>query len=57
MLSDGAKRKVGELWKRCSNLLDRFTENECRNYFKYRGYHPKLKRSSGLSSLKILVRF
>ena len=38
MLRDGAKRKVDELWNLCGELLDQFTEAECRNYFKHCGY-------------------
>jgi len=38
LLRDGAKRTVDELWKLCGNILDQFTEAECRNYFKHCGY-------------------
>lgn len=38
MLRDAAKRKVEELWNLCGELLEQFTEAECRNYFKHCGY-------------------
>jgi len=38
LLKSSAKRSVTSLWKRCGQLLDTFTENECRNYFRHCGY-------------------
>jgi transposase len=38
LLRDGAARTVDKLWELCSKILDQFTENECRNYFKHCGY-------------------
>jgi transposase len=38
LLRDGAERTVDQLWKLCAHVLDRFTEDECRNYFKHCGY-------------------
>ena len=38
LLRDGAERTTEKLWKLCGKVLDLFTENECRNYFKHCGY-------------------
>ena len=38
LLRDGAERTVNSLWNLCGKTLDRFTEQECRNYFKHCGY-------------------
>jgi transposase len=38
LLRDGAERTVDKLWHLCGTVLDLFTENECRNYFKHCGY-------------------
>jgi transposase len=38
LLRDGAERTVDRLWKLCANILDQFTESECRNYFQRCGY-------------------
>jgi transposase len=38
LLRDGAARTVDKLWQLCGNVLDLFTESECRNYFQHCGY-------------------
>jgi transposase len=38
LLRDGAERTVDKLWELCGRILDQFTEDECRNYFKHCGY-------------------
>ena len=38
LLRDGAARTVDKLWELCGQILDRFTEAECRNYFQHCGY-------------------
>jgi transposase len=38
VLRDGAERTVDKLWELCGNILEQFTEMECRNYFKHCGY-------------------
>jgi transposase len=38
LLRDGAARTVDKLWELCGQILDQFTEPECRNYFKHCGY-------------------
>jgi transposase len=38
LLRDGAARTVDKLWELCGQVLDLFTEHECRNYFKHCGY-------------------
>ena len=38
LLRDGAERTVNALWNLCGNILDQFSNEECRNYFKHRGY-------------------
>jgi transposase len=38
LLRDGAERTTEKLWQLCGQVLDLFTENECRNYLKHCGY-------------------
>ena len=38
LLRDGAARTVDKLWELCGQILDQFTELECRNYFQHCGY-------------------
>lgn len=38
LLRTAAERTVDALWSRCGQLLDNFTEEECRNYFHHCGY-------------------
>ncbi len=38
LLRTAAERTVAALWSRCGELLDRFQETECRNYFRHCGY-------------------
>lgn len=38
LLRDGAERTVDKLWNLCGVALEKFTEAECRNYFKHCGY-------------------
>lgn len=38
LLRDGAERTVDKLWDLCGCILEEFTEQECRNYFKHCGY-------------------
>jgi transposase len=38
LLRSASARTVEALWSLCGELLDRFTEAECRNYFKHCGY-------------------
>jgi transposase len=38
LLRDGAKRTVDALWNLCGSILDQFSKEECRNYFKHCGY-------------------
>lgn len=38
LLRSAAERTVEALWNTCGQLLDRFTEHECRNYFRHCGY-------------------
>lgn len=38
LLRDGAQRTTDALWKLCGNVLDLFTEHECRNYLRHCGY-------------------
>jgi transposase len=38
LLKSAAHRTVDALWKACGQLLDRFTEHECRNYIRNCGY-------------------
>ena len=38
LLRSTAERTVDALWTACGQLLDQFTESECRNYFRHCGY-------------------
>jgi transposase len=38
LLRDGAERTVDKLWDLCSRVLDQFSAEECRNYFRHCGY-------------------
>ena len=38
LLKSAAKRTVAALWETCGELLDQFSETECRNYFRHCGY-------------------
>jgi len=38
LLRDGAERTTDKLWKLCGEVLQMFTEHECRNYLKHCGY-------------------
>jgi transposase len=38
LLRDGAERTTDALWKLCGQVLDLFTESECRNYLRHCGY-------------------
>lgn len=38
LLRDGAARTTEKLWQLCGNVLDLFTESECRNYLRHCGY-------------------
>lgn len=38
LLRDGAERTVDKLRDLCGSVLDLFTEDECRNYFRHCGY-------------------
>lgn len=38
LLKTAEERTVSALWQTCGKLLDRFTETECRNYFRHCGY-------------------
>ncbi len=38
LLRKSAERTVAGLWARIAQLLDTFTPNECRNYFRHCGY-------------------
>lgn len=38
LLRDGAQRTTEKLWQLCGQVLDLFTENECRNYLRHCGY-------------------
>jgi transposase len=38
LLKSAALRTVDALWKTCGQLLERFTETECRNYIRHAGY-------------------
>lgn len=38
LLKSAGERTVGALWKTCGQLLQRFTEQECRNYIQHSGY-------------------
>ena len=38
LLRDGAQRTTEKLWALCGQVLDLFTEGECRNYLRHCGY-------------------
>ncbi len=38
LLRDGAQRTTDKLWQLCGQVLNLFTECECRNYFSAAGY-------------------
>ena len=38
MIRGAQERTVEGLWQRCGQLLERFKETECRNYFRHCGY-------------------
>ena len=38
LIRSAKERNVANLWERCGVLLSRFSENECRNYFRHCGY-------------------
>jgi transposase len=38
LLRKAAERTVDGLWDKIGNILDQFTPQECRNYFKHDGY-------------------
>ena len=38
LLRDGAQRTTDKLWELCGQVLDLFTEGECRNYLRHCGY-------------------
>jgi transposase len=38
LVRSAGERSVDGLWKLCGRLLDRFSSNECRNYFRHCGY-------------------
>lgn len=38
LLRDGAERTVDKLWDLCGRVLDQFSAEECRNYFRHCGY-------------------
>jgi transposase len=38
LLKSSAERTVEALWKTCGQLLESFTETECRNYIRHCGY-------------------
>ena len=38
LLKSAAQRTVEALWNTCGQLLERFTEPECRNYIQHCGY-------------------
>jgi transposase len=38
LLKSTSQRTVDALWNACGRLLDRFTEQECRNYIRHCGY-------------------
>ena len=40
LLRKASERSVETLWSRIGELLDRFPQNECENYFKAAGYDP-----------------
>lgn len=38
LVRSAAERTVDALWNRCGQLIERFQEHECRNYFRHCGY-------------------
>jgi hypothetical protein len=40
LLRRASERSIEALWNRIGELLDRFPQNECENYFKAAGYEP-----------------
>jgi len=42
LLRSMADRTVEALWKTCGQLLDEFSETECRNYFRHCGYATQI---------------
>lgn len=38
LLRDGAQRTTDKLWELCGQVLELFTESECRNYLQHCGY-------------------
>jgi transposase len=38
LLKSAAERTVDALWRACGQLVERFTERECRNYIRHSGY-------------------
>ena len=38
LLRSGTARSVEALWEACGQLLQRFTQDECRNYIRHAGY-------------------
>lgn len=38
LLRDGARRTTDALWQLCGQVLDLFTQDECRNYIQHCGY-------------------
>ena len=45
LLREAAERTVDGLWTAIGVLLDRFTRQECRNYFRHCGYRKTATRS------------
>ena len=41
LLKSATQRTVDALWNACGRLLERFTEQECRNYLRHAGYRYK----------------
>jgi transposase len=38
LVRSAAERTIDALWNRCGQLIERFQESECRNYFRHCGY-------------------
>jgi len=38
LVRSAGERSVDGLWKLCGQLLDRFSSDECHNYFRHCGY-------------------
>ena len=38
LLKNAGERSVDDLWTRIGELLEHFTSDECRNYFRHAGY-------------------